>query len=36
MLPYLKEVDLTKVKEAADNTNQQGELACAGGVCEIF
>lgn len=31
----LKNVDLTKVIEIDDNTNLAGELACAGGVCEI-
>jgi len=29
------EIDLTKVLEYEDNTNRQGELACAGGACEI-
>ena len=32
---YLREVDLTEIVEMEDNTNLQGELACAGGVCEI-
>ena len=31
----LSEVDLTKVIEWDDNTNLTGELACAGGQCEI-
>ena len=31
----LKELDLTEIVETMDNTNLQGELACAGGVCEI-
>ena len=31
----LKEVDLSGVIEVMDNTNLTGELACAGGVCEI-
>jgi len=35
MLETLKEVDLTKVVELDDNTNLSGELACAGGSCEI-
>ena len=35
MLAALKKVDLTKVVEIEDNTNLTGELACAGGVCEI-
>ena len=32
---YLKKIDLTEIVEMEDNTNLQGELACAGGVCEI-
>ena len=36
MLNTLSEVDLTQVKENDDNTNLSGELACAGGTCEIF
>ena len=35
LMEGLVEIDLTKVKEAYDDTNLQGELACAGGVCEI-
>ena len=31
----LKSIDLTKVVEIEDNTDLTGELACAGGVCEI-
>ena len=31
----LKEVDLSGVVEVIDNTNLTGELACAGGACEI-
>ena len=31
----LKEVDLSGVVEIMDNTNLTGELACAGGACEI-
>ena len=31
----LQKVDLTKVVEIDDNTNLTGELACAGGSCEI-
>tara|TARA_B100000131_G_scaffold90220_1_gene86922 strand:- start:12394 stop:14250 length:1857 start_codon:yes stop_codon:yes gene_type:complete len=31
----LKEVDVSKIIEAEDNTNLTGELACAGGACEI-
>lgn len=32
----LKQIDLTKVKETQDETNLQGEAACAGGACEII
>ena len=35
MLTYLNEVDLSKVTEETDETNLTGELACAGGACEI-
>ena len=35
MLRLLTEIDLTEVVELEDNTDLQGELACAGGVCEI-
>ena len=35
MLESLAEVDLTKVVEVDDNTDLSGELACAGGACEI-
>ena len=35
LLSTLKEVDLTKVVEIEDNTDLKGELACAGGACEI-
>jgi len=31
----LHPIDLSEVKEYEDSTNLQGELACAGGVCEI-
>ena len=31
----LKDIDLSKVIEIEDNTDLQGELACAGGNCEI-
>ena len=31
----LKEINLIDIKEENDNTNLQGEIACAGGVCEI-
>ena len=35
MLETLKDVELSKVIEIEDNTNLSGELACAGGTCEI-
>jgi len=35
LLKDLKEVDLTNIKETDDETDLAGELACAGGACEI-
>lgn len=35
MVKTLSEVDLTKIVEEDDNTDLSGELACAGGSCEI-
>ena len=35
MMESLKDVDLGRVVELDDNTNLTGELACAGGTCEI-
>jgi len=35
MMNSLSNVDLTKVIELQDNTNLSGEVACAGGACEI-
>jgi len=35
MVVNLKKIDLTKVIEEQDDTNLTGELACAGGACEI-
>ena len=35
MSKILSEVDLTKVIETDDNTDLSGELACAGGSCEV-
>jgi ribonucleoside-diphosphate reductase alpha chain len=32
----LHEIDLSKVIEIEDNTDQKGELACSGGSCEII
>jgi ribonucleoside-diphosphate reductase alpha chain len=36
MLNSLVNVDLTSVVESEDNTDLKGELACAGGACEII
>jgi ribonucleoside-triphosphate reductase len=35
LVATLKDVDLTKVIELQDNTDLRGEVACAGGACEI-
>ena len=35
MMKSLNNVDLSKVVEVTDNTNLSGELACAGGSCEV-
>ena len=35
MVKSLMDVDLSKVVEDDDNTNLSGELACAGGACEV-
>jgi len=35
MLKALQDVDLSKIVELDDNTDLSGELACAGGACEI-
>jgi len=35
MTKLLQDVDLTKVVELNDNTDLSGELACAGGSCEV-
>ena len=34
-MAHLKNVDLTRISEAEDETDLSGELACAGGACEI-
>jgi hypothetical protein len=34
-LKHIKRINLEDVIEMDDNTNLQGELACAGGACEI-
>ena len=36
MMKSLSEVNLTNIIEPEDETNLQGELACAGGTCEII
>jgi hypothetical protein len=35
MMRTLSDVDLTRVIELDDETDLSGELACAGGACEI-
>lgn len=35
LMKHMSKIDLTKVKEFEDTTDRQGELACAGGACEI-
>ena len=35
LVKSLHDVDITKVKETTDQTDLSGELACAGGSCEI-
>ena len=35
LMKHLTEVDLSNIKETEDNTDLSGELACAGGACEI-
>ena len=35
LMKTLHDVDLSKVVELEDNTGLSGELACAGGACEI-
>jgi len=35
LAPKLAAIDLTKIKEKSDNTDLVGEVACAGGACEI-
>jgi ribonucleoside-diphosphate reductase alpha chain len=35
MTKTLQEVDLSKIIEVEDNTDLSGELACAGGSCEV-
>ena len=35
MLQSLVKIELSEIKEEEDNTDLQGEIACAGGACEI-
>ena len=35
MVSHIREIDLTQVWESEDMTNLEGEIACAGGMCEI-
>ena len=35
MMKSLNDIDLSKVVELVDNTDLSGELACAGGACEV-
>ena len=35
LVKKLKEIDLTKITEFTDNTDLRGEVACAGGACEV-
>ena len=35
LMKSLSNIDLTKVIELEDNTDLSGEIACAGGACEI-
>jgi len=35
LMETLHDVDLSKIVELDDNTDLSGELACAGGACEI-
>lgn len=36
LVQYVRNIDLSKVKEENDNTDLKGEVACAGGACEII
>ena len=35
MAKSLMDIDLSKIVEQDDETNLTGELACAGGACEV-
>ena len=35
MVIHLNDIDLSKIVEVTDETDLSGELACAGGACEI-
>ena len=34
-MKHITNIDLSKVIELDDNTDLSGELACAGGACEV-
>ena len=34
-MTHLKDIDLSRIVETEDETDLAGELACAGGNCEI-
>jgi ribonucleoside-triphosphate reductase (thioredoxin) len=36
LMENMRNIDLRKVEETEDNTDLKGEVACAGGQCEIF
>jgi len=36
MMKYLKDIDLAQIMETEDETDLKGEVACAGGACNIF
>jgi len=35
LVASLKDINLTEIKEFDDNTDQKGEIACSGGVCDL-
>ena len=35
MVKYLTRINLTAIKEETDETDLKGQVACAGGACEI-
>lgn len=36
LLSFVKDIDLSEIREGENNTNLMGELACQGGACEIL